>query len=91
MLRQKYMNKYKEKSLFDEERFLKEDEEYLLKESRPVNESSIKNLNQKKMNQFIEDVLTDKKLTSILYSTGSKTEIKSYLKSPKKFGKFEKK
>ena len=83
MLRQNYMNKYKEKSLFDEERFLKEDEEYLLKESRPVNESSIKNLNQKKMNQFIEDVLTDKKLTSILYSTGSKTEIKSYLKSQK--------
>lgn len=83
MLRQKYMNKYKEKSLFDEEKFFKEDEEYLLKESRPLEESSIKNLNQKKMNQFIEDILTDKKLTSILYSAGSKIEIKSYLKSKK--------
>ena len=84
MLRQNYMNKYKEKSLFDEERFLKEDEEYLLKESRPIEESSIKNLNQKKMNQFIEDVLTDKKMTSVLFSTGSKLEIKSYLKAKKK-------
>ena len=77
------MNKYKEKSLFDEDRFLKEDEEYLLKESRPVKESSIKNLNKKEMNQFIEDVLTDKKLTSILYNTGAKVEIKTYFKTKK--------
>ena len=90
MLRQKYMNKYKEKSLFDEERFLKEDEEYLLKESRPIEESSIKNLNQKKMNQFIEDVLTDKKMTSILFSTGSKIEIKSYLKAKKNYENLKK-
>ena len=85
MIRQKFMNKYKEKSLFDEERFLKEDEEYLLKESRPVEESSIKKLNTKEMNKFIEDVLTDKKLTSILYNTGSKIEIKNYLKTKKNF------
>ena len=90
MLRQNYMNKYKEKSLFDEERFLKEDEEYLLKESRPIEESSIKNLNQKKMNQFIEDVLTDKKMTSVLFSTGSKLEIKSYLKTKKNYDNLKK-
>ena len=77
------MKKYKEKSLFDEERFLKDDDEYLLKETRPIKESYIKHLNPKKMDKFIEDVLTDKKLTSILYSAGSKIEIKSYLKSKK--------
>ena len=77
------MNKYKEISLLNEERFLKDDEEYLLKESRPIEESSIKNLNKKKMNQFIEDILTHKKLTSLLYAAGSKIEIQSYLKTKK--------
>ena len=32
MLRQNYMNKYKEKSFNSIERFLKEDEEYILNE-----------------------------------------------------------
>ena len=36
------MNKYKEKSKFDDDRFIKEDDEYLLKEMRPVKNSSIK-------------------------------------------------
>jgi hypothetical protein len=90
MLRQKYMNKYKDKTLFDEERFLKEDEEYLLNESRPVKEASIKNLDPKKMKQFIEDILVDKKLTSLLYSTVAKTEINSYLKSKQYLEKYHK-
>ena len=85
MLRQNYMNKYKEKSLFSIERFLKEDEEYILNESRPIKESSIKGLDNKKMDKFIENVLTDKDLTSILYSTNAKIEIKSYLKTKKNF------
>lgn len=85
MLRQKYMNKYKEKSLYDENRFLKEDDEYLLKESRPVKETFIKKLNPKKMNQFIDDILTDKKLTSILYATNADIEIKTYNKIKQNF------
>ena len=85
MLRQNYMNKYKEKSLYSIDRFLKEDEEYILNESRPIKESSIKRLDNKKMDKFIENILTDKDLTSILYSTNAKIEIKSYLKSKKNF------
>lgn len=85
MLRQSYMNKYKEKSKFDEERFLKEDEGYLLKESRPLKINSINRLNKEKMNQFIEDVLTNKKLTSVLYASNAKIEIKTYIKSKKNF------
>jgi hypothetical protein len=38
------MNKYQEKSLKSIERFLKEDEEYILNETRPIKESSIKRL-----------------------------------------------
>ena len=63
MLRQNYMNKYREKSLNNIERFLKEDEEYILNESRPIKESSIKRLDHKKLDKFIENVLTDKDLT----------------------------
>ena len=85
MLRQNYLNKYKEKSQFSIDRFLKEDEEYILNESRPIKESSIRNLDNKKMDKFIENILTDKDLTSILYSTNAKKEIKSYLKSKKNF------
>ena len=85
MLRQNYMNKYKDKSLYSIDRFLKEDEEYILNESRPIQESSIKKLDNKKMDKFIENVLTDKDLTSILYSTNAKIEIKSYLKTKKNF------
>ena len=80
------MNKYKEKSFNGKERFLKEDEEYILNESRPIKESSIKHLDDKKMDIFIEGILTDKDLTTILYSTNAKIEIKSYLKSKKNFG-----
>jgi hypothetical protein len=75
------MNKYKEKSLKSIERFLKEDEEYILNETRPIKESSIERLDNKKLDKFIENVLTDKDLTSILFSSNAKIEIKSYLKS----------
>ena len=79
------MNRYKEKSKFDEERFLKEDEGYLLKESRPLKINSINRLNKEKMYQFIEDVLTNKKLTSVLYASNAKIEIKTYIKTKKNF------
>ena len=79
------MNRYKEKSKFDEERFLKEDEGYLLKESRPVKENAIRRLKKDKMFQFIEDVLTNKKLTSVLYASNAKIEIKTYIETKKNF------
>ena len=85
MLRQSYMNRYKEKSKFDEERFLKEDEGYLLKESRPIKINAIRKLNKNKMYQFIEDVLTNKKLTSVLYASNAKIEIKTYIETKKNF------
>ena len=85
MLRQSYMNKYKEKSKYDDERFLKEDEGYLLKESRPITGKAIRSLNKNKMYQFIEDVLTNRKMTSVLYPSNAKIEIKTYIKTKKNF------
>ena len=81
MLRQSYMNKYKEKSIYEDDRFIKEDDEYLLKEIRPAKESSIRKLPKNKLDKFIDDVLTDRKFTNVLYSTNSKIEIKNYKKN----------
>ena len=81
MLRQSYMNKYKEKSIYEDDRFIKEDDEYLLKEIRPAKESSIRKLPKHKLDKFIDDVLTDRKFTNVLYSTNSKIEIKNYKKN----------
>ena len=40
------MNKYKEKSKYDDERFLKEEEGFLLNESRPITGREIRSLNK---------------------------------------------
>ena len=66
MLRQSYMNKYKEKSKFDDDRFTKEDDEYLLKEMRPVKANVIRKLPKHKLEKFIDDVLTDRYFTKKL-------------------------
>ncbi len=82
MLRNSYINKYKEKSKYDpDDKFLKEDEEYLLKNIRPLPERTIRNLPQRKLNQFVEDVMTNQKVTYVLYSTNAKNEIHKYIKS----------
>jgi hypothetical protein len=91
MLRQIYMNKYKEKSKFDDERFIKEDDEYLLKEMRPVKDTSIKRLPKKKLDKFIDDILTNIKFTKILYASNSQDEIKKYYKTKQSLEKNEKK
>ena len=72
MLRQGFMRKYREKSKYDTERFQKEDEGYLLKLTRPLKNSSIKALSKEKLNNFIEDVLTNRKMTQILFESNAK-------------------
>ncbi len=85
------MNKYKEKSKFDDERFIKEDDEYLLKEMRPVKDTSIKRLPKKKLDKFIDDILTNIKFTKILYASNSQVEIKKFYKTKQSLEKNEKK
>ena len=78
MLRQSFLNKYKEKSRYGEDRFSQEDEGYILKQNRPIRLNCINKLKKEKINQFIEDVLCNKKLTSVLYASNAKVEIKAY-------------
>ena len=81
MLRQYYLNKYKDKPKFGMEKFIKDDEEYLLNQSRPIKERFIGSLSQEKVNKFIDDVLTNKEITSVLYDSNAKIEINKYLKN----------
>ena len=83
MLRQYYLNKYKDKPKFGMEKFIKDDEEYLLNQSRPIKERFIGSLSQEKVNKFIDDVLTNKEITSVLYDSNAKIEINKYLKNKK--------
>ena len=85
MLRQGFMLKYRPKSKFDSDRFQKEDEGYLLKLTRPIKSTAIKSLSKEKLNKFIEDVLTNRKITTILYDSNADIEIKSSLKLIKNF------
>ena len=49
-----------------------------MKQNRPIRLNCINKLKKEKINQFIEDVLCNKKLTSVLYASNAKVEIKAY-------------
>lgn len=85
MIRTGYMNKYKEKSKYDDLKFKKDQDFYQLTQTRPITEQSITNLPKDKFFQFIEDVLTNKRLTSVLYASNAIIEIKAYLNAKKNF------
>ena len=85
MLRQKDIIKYKNKSKTDHILFLRKDAEYLLRNNRPIKENIVQSLNDIKVHQFIEDILTNKKISKLLFAKNSKFEIKTYLNLKKKF------
>ena len=85
MLRQRDIIKYKTKSKFDHLLFLRKDAEYLLRNNRPIKESLVPNLSEEKVHQFIEDILTNKKISKLLFAKNSKFEIKTYLNIKKRF------
>ena len=85
MLRQSFLNKYKEKSKYGDDRFSKEDEGFLLKQNRPIKLDFINRIKKEKIYQFIEDVLSNKKVTSVLYASNAKIEIKTFKKIKQNF------
>ena len=87
MLRQSFLNKYKEKSKFGEDRFSQEDEGYLLKQYRPIKSNFMSSIKKERINQFIGDVLSNKRLTTVLYATNADLEIQTYNKIKKIFYK----
>lgn len=86
MLRESYADKYDEKSKLDNKdiRLLKEeDDDYFMYINRPLSEKTINKLPEHKMKQFVQDVMINKKMINLLYSSNSNIEEKHYLKSYK--------
>ena len=76
MLRQSYMTKFRKKTQHDpDDKFLKEDEEYILKSNRPITLKSIQTLPSKVLTHFTEDIMTNPKICRVLYSTNASKEI----------------
>ena len=83
MLRNSYLLKYSKKlktTEFDEQ-ILKEDGEYILNNNRPLSQYKISRLPKKKLFSFMEDFLTNKKVTRLLYTTNAEKEINHFLHS----------
>ena len=80
MLRQSYMSKFRQKTQYDpDDKFLKEDEEYILKSNRPITLKSIQTLPSKALTNFTEDIMTNPKICRVLYSTNASKEIQKYI------------
>ena len=85
MLRQRDIIKYRTKSKIDHILFLRKDAEYLLRNNRPIKENLIPKLSDIKVHQFIEDILTNKKISKLLFAKNSKFELKTYLNIKQRF------
>lgn len=84
MLRESYAKKYKDNYQLDstENRLLKEeDDDYFININRPLSNKTIESLPDDKLNRFVKDIMINKKMINVLYSTSSNIEIKHYLKS----------
>jgi hypothetical protein len=82
MLRNDYIQNYKDKSPFEiDNKYAQDDDNYMLNSYRPLAEKHIQNLPQKYLQKFVDDVLINKKLSYVLYTTNAKSEIKAMIKS----------
>lgn len=84
MLRNSFLNRYEKKDSkysLNEEYLRNEYEEYLIFKNRPLAPKSIAKLSKHHIINFIDDVLTNKPVTSVLYSSNSSKEIGHYIHS----------
>ena len=85
MIRNSFLEKYRKKPKYAEldEQLLKEDDEYILSNSRPLSEVKISKLPKSKLFNFIDEFLTNKKVSKLLYSANAKKEIAQFIHSSK--------
>ena len=82
MLRHRFIRNYHKQSKYEKERrALTADDQYFLKQTRPITDNAVKNLPKNQLDKFIDDVLNHKQLTSLLYSSNAHLEIKSMHKA----------
>lgn len=83
MLRNSFMKRYKpsNQNSIDTHYISKEEDEYLINKTRPIGDKQIKTIPHKLLYNFVEDLLTDHKLTSVIYSSNTKNEIEYFKQS----------
>jgi hypothetical protein len=76
MLRNKYVFKYREKNQNELDTKMSQiDDNFVLNSNRPLSDRAIKDLPANLLHTFVDDVLKNKKLGSLLFSTNAKKEI----------------
>ena len=82
MLRNNYLDKYsKKKGNSKDDSLLKDDGEYILNNNRPLSAYRISKLPRPKLYQFMDDMLTNRKVNNILFSSNASKEISFYKQS----------
>jgi hypothetical protein len=76
MLRNQYVYKYREKNQNDIDYKISHiDDNVILNSYRPLSDRSIKDIPNKFLHNFVDDILKDKKMGTLLYSSNAKKEI----------------
>ena len=86
MLTNHYLLPYKErkKSISEfEKNLLNQDENYKLNLERPMATNQIKNIKQNIIHSFIDDIMCNNQVNTLLYSSNAKKELSFYLKQKK--------
>lgn len=60
-----------------------EDDDFMVSNIRPIAPRSIRQLSPQELNNFVEDIMTNKQVTKVLYSNNAKNEINKYIKEKK--------
>src|SRR5689334_10514909 len=82
MLRNNYVYKYRNRNQFEaENKYAQDDDNFILKSNRPLNDKAISELPSKHLQTFVDEILTNKKVSNLLYSSNAKSEIKMLVKS----------
>jgi hypothetical protein len=77
MLRSNYLKKYKEKNPMEiEEKYIKEDDNYIINSYRPLSDKDISNIPKEKLNKVVDDILNNKNISKLIFSSNAKAEIK---------------
>ena len=86
MLTNHYLLPYKDrkKSISEfEKNLLNQDENYKLNLERPMATNQIKNIKQNVIHSFIDDIMCNNQVNTLLYSSNAKKELTFYLKQKK--------
>jgi hypothetical protein len=78
MLRKEYLSQFRDINPFtiDLDRQKREDDNFVLDSNRPIPELEIQNLPKEKLQKFVDKVLVNNKLNTVLYSSNASAESK---------------